>query len=182
MHFMQPGSTTIPYAAPPRAPARSRCSRRCSGRTACRRRSRGSGRARRGRRRRRSRRRDRRRCRSPSARGSRRSRSRRRRGTGTATATGGKVAQKSVVIRWLVNCGISGSFGGFAKNATARRPDEHVERDEQRDEDEQPRAERPRADAQLLHQPGAEVLQGHDVAAPAAEEAAEDERGAGSPA
>ena len=38
---------------------------------------------------------------------------------GMATATGGKVAQKSLVTRWLVNGGISGASGGFVKNRSA---------------------------------------------------------------
>jgi hypothetical protein len=37
---------------------------------------------------------------------------------GMATATGGNVAQKSLVTRWLVNCGMSGSVGGFVKYRT----------------------------------------------------------------
>ena len=57
------------------------------------------------------------------------------------------------------------------------RPDEHVQRGQERDEDEQPGPERLRRDAHLLHQPGAEVLEGQDVAAPAADETPEDERG-----
>src|SRR5687767_2529636 len=38
---------------------------------------------------------------------------------GTATKTGGKVAQKSLVRRWLVNGGKSGASFGFEKNRTA---------------------------------------------------------------
>src|SRR5688572_18075685 len=38
---------------------------------------------------------------------------------GMATATGGKVAQNSVVTRWLVKGGTSGACGGFVKKRTA---------------------------------------------------------------
>src|SRR5205807_5934577 len=38
---------------------------------------------------------------------------------GMATATEGKVSQKLVVTRWLVNLGISGPWSGFAKNRYA---------------------------------------------------------------
>src|SRR5262245_49280497 len=38
---------------------------------------------------------------------------------GTATATGGKVAQNSLVTRWLVNGGTSGACGGFVKSRSA---------------------------------------------------------------
>ena len=53
------------------------------------------------------------------------------------------------------------------------REEEHVEAGEQRHEHQPPGAQRAGPDADLLHQPAAEVLQRDDVATPAAEEAPE---------
>jgi hypothetical protein len=56
-------------------------------------------------------------------------------------------------------------------------PDEHVERGAERNEREQSRAHQSRAHPDLREQPGAKVLVRDDVARPAAEEAPEDQRG-----
>ena len=63
------------------------------------------------------------------------------------------------------------------RHAVEDRPHEHVERHGERNIDQQSRAERFGADAQLFHDPAAEVLEHDDVASPAAEPASEDERG-----
>ena len=56
------------------------------------------------------------------------------------------------------------------------RPQEHVAGDDPRRQHQQARAQRPRPDAELAEPVRAQVLQRHDMAGPAAEEAAEDER------
>jgi hypothetical protein len=65
---------------------------------------------------------------------------------------------------------------GVEQHPLERRPHEHVQREQQGAQQEQSRAEGLGAHADLPEHPRAQVLEGHDVAAPAAEEAAEDQR------
>jgi hypothetical protein len=57
-----------------------------------------------------------------------------------------------------------------------RRPDEHIERGRQRNEDEQSRTERLGAESKFLKNPVCQILIGDEVATPAADPAAQDQR------
>ena len=93
-----------------------------------------------------------------------------------ATATGGKVAQKLLVTRWLVNCGNKRLVLRRGEKSIRGRPDEHIQRGDERHKDQQPRAKRLRREADFLQQPGAEILQRENVTAPAADKTPEDQR------
>ncbi len=82
----------------------------------------------------------------------------------------GKVSQKAPVVSSLPRT----ARRVAEPEPVGRRPEEHVDEGEVGHEAQQPRAQRPRAEADLLEQPAREVLERDQMAGPAAEPAPEE--------
>jgi len=63
---------------------------------------------------------------------------------------------------------------GFREESIGGRPNKHVESADKRDVDQQPRSKRLRSEANFFEQPSAEILEGENVTAPAADKTSED--------
>ena len=92
-----------------------------------------------------------------------------------ATATEGKVSQKLLVTRWLVNFDKRPGLCA-RKIPIRRRPNKHVESRDERNVNQKPRSKRLGSDAHFLQKPCAKILQREDVTTPAANKTAEDQR------
>ena len=62
------------------------------------------------------------------------------------------------------------------EESIGRGPDKHIQGGDERDIDQEPRSKRFRSEANFLQHPSAEILQGENVTAPAADKTSEDQR------